>query len=370
MTIDEMDGEWIQVYRKKRHQYPPYGYWHGGRDTRWDRNRAPYPPYWRERAQCVPVSGSRVHVPPAPPRGALGRQTQQRRTRDTPTDPAFGQMVRLFHKGIKMVHHLENVTPREGLPQPRMVTRTITNLATLIQPASPTSGTLDRIGDNAKVWGQNTIQILEEHYRSTLDSILAQISGKPLPGWEEAFQIATKWAYRNLPHVKKEVLDRAEVLIRACVEEDAQPEEPQPAPPPPQTKKTTKQNQAKQTSSTPKSRRDASTSTSAGHILIQDLAPAPIPTPQSEPQVRPVSRAQDPEPSLTPIQPSRLALPRDSPSSGSVGAGPKEASFRVSDSPGEVHSKEQQDKVLKDLAARMENRRKTRATFQLGRTKI
>ena len=362
MTMDT-DGEWTYVYRKKRHQYPPYGCWRGGRDPRWDRDRAPYPPYLRGRAQCVPVPVSRVRVPPAPSRGASGRQVQQTRRLDTPTDPAFGQMVRLLYKGIKMVHHLDNVTPREGLPQPRMVTRTISNLATLIQPASPTSGTLDRIGDNAELWGQNTLQILEDHYESTLDSILRQISSKPLPDWKEAFQVATKWAQRNLPRIKKEVLDRAEAMILACVEENIQPKEPQLASPPPQTTKPKPKQQTKQASSTQTDRRDVSTLTTVGPQ--ETPTPAPIPTPQSKPQIRPVSRAQDPEPSLTPVQPSRLALPRDSPSSGSVGAVLEEASFRGGVSPREAH-----DKVLQDLSARMEKRRKTRATFKLGRADL
>lgn len=357
MTIDEMDGEWTYVYRKPRH-IPPRGYWHGGWDPRWERDRAPYPPYiHRGRFQQGPLQASRVRLPPAPPRGTLGHQTQQRGTSDTPTDPEFGQMVRLLYKGIKMVHHIDNVTPREGLPGPRTVTRTVTQLANLIQPASPTPSVLDGIGENAKVWGQNTLQILEDHYRSSLDSVLLQITAKPLSRWREAFKIATKWAHRNLPRIRKEVLDHAEAVISVCVEEL---EEPQPASPPPQT--TTKKAQSKPTSSTPRGR-DASTSTLQGPTTTRETStPAPTPTPQSKPQVGPVSGGQDPEQSLTPIQPSRLALPRDSPSSGSVGA-EQEASYRVGVSPGEASPKELHEKALRDLSARIERRRKTRATY-------
>ena len=318
------DGEWTYVYHKKRHRYPPYGNWYGGRGPYREMDRAPHPPYpFRGRTftqpnQPAPLPGSRVPGPPAPPRGNSGRQTQ-RQMRDTPTDPAFGQMVRLLYKVIKMTHHLDNVIPREGRPEPKTVTRTIATLENLIQPASPTPGTLGRIGENAKLWGQNTLQILEEHYRSILDSTLGQIIEKPFPAWKEAFKIATKWAHRNLPQIKKEVLDRAEVALMACMEDLEEPQsaspppqtttqtqtirntigqedsvEPKPAPPPPQTTKTL-------TEVDPVTRRKTPT-------------PAPSSTPQSEPQVRPISRGQHPEQSLTPIQPSRLALQRDSPS--------------------------------------------------------
>lgn len=135
----------------------------------------------------------------------------------TPADPKFGQLVRKLHKVIKMVHHLQNITPEPGKAEPKMISRMVENLATMIKPASPTSGTVDLIVGNAKNWGYNTLVILEDHYKAGLESLVADLSNDLTPDWKTAFGVAVKWAHRNLPRIRQEVIDHAEALIMASM---------------------------------------------------------------------------------------------------------------------------------------------------------
>ena len=83
----------------------------------------------------------------------------------------------------------------------------------MIKPAAPTSNTLDLIMGNAKNWGHNTLLILEQHYTEGLDASIQDISGNLTPDWRTAFQVATKWARKNLSRITQEVIDHAEALL-------------------------------------------------------------------------------------------------------------------------------------------------------------
>lgn len=168
----------------------------------------------------VPRRGPRFQGPPA-------NQDQRRQ----PADPEFGKLVRQLHSIIKMVHHLQNVTPKPDSPQPRMIARMVDILADMIKPARPTANTMDMIEGNAKNWGYNTLLILEEHYKAGLETLLADLVGDLGPNWRTAFQVAVKWARKNLPRITQEVIDYAEALITAGRVEDGPTEgvqQPQP----------------------------------------------------------------------------------------------------------------------------------------------
>ena len=46
-----------------------------------------------------------------------------------PADPQFGKLVRKLHAVVKMVHHLQNVAPKPGKPEPRMISRMVETLS-------------------------------------------------------------------------------------------------------------------------------------------------------------------------------------------------------------------------------------------------
>ncbi|KAK2879316.1 hypothetical protein Q8A73_006229, partial [Channa argus] len=93
------------------------------------------------------------------------------------TDPKFAGLVRSLYKIIKMVHHLQNVTPEPDQPGPRMIARMVDILASMIKPAFD-------------------------------------------PNWKTAFEVATRWARRNLARITQDVLDHAKALIMSCGEDE------------------------------------------------------------------------------------------------------------------------------------------------------
>lgn len=127
------------------------------------------------------------------------------------------QLVRKLHTVIRLVHHLQNVTPKEGREEPRMIVRMVDNLASMIKPALPTPETLDLILGNAKNWGYTTLMILEEHYSKQIDVMRGELAAEMSLDWKECFQMAVRRARRDLPHITQEVLDHAEALVTACV---------------------------------------------------------------------------------------------------------------------------------------------------------
>ncbi|KAK3506087.1 hypothetical protein QTP70_005342, partial [Hemibagrus guttatus] len=139
-----------------------------------------------------------------------------------PTDPKFAKLVRSLYKIIKMVHHLQNVTPEPDQPGPRMIARMVDILASMIKPAVPTEKTMDMIVGNAKNWGYNTLIILQDHYRDGLENMLKDLTKQFDPDWKAAFEVATRWARRNLPRITQEVLDHAEALIMSCGETEGE----------------------------------------------------------------------------------------------------------------------------------------------------
>lgn len=170
--------------------------------------------------------GNHNHIKPKPNQAlsSNGKQTK------LPTDPKFGQLVRKFHKLIKMVHHLHNIRPNKDKSEPVTISRMVENLATMIKPASPSPETMELIMGNAKNWGYNTLTILEDHYKAGLETVLADLIRDLTKDWKTAFVVATKWARRNLPRVKQDVIDHAEALVVSSGDLDQEPktgEQPQ-----------------------------------------------------------------------------------------------------------------------------------------------
>lgn len=99
-----------------------------------------------------------------------------------------------------------------------MIAKMVEVLATMINPAFPTQQTTDFIVGNAKNWGQMTCQILEEHYERGLEELLEELRDSLPPDWKAAFEVASRWARRNLPRITRDVIDHAEAMITARVD--------------------------------------------------------------------------------------------------------------------------------------------------------
>lgn len=132
-------------------------------------------------------------------------------------DPQFGRLVRTMHRLIKCVHHLQNVTPKDNTEGPKMISRMVEILSSMIKPFAPTAHTIQMISGNAINWAYNTVTILTEHYQNNLSVILEELSDFLIPDWKSAFQVAVRWATRNLPRLSQDVVDHTEALIAARV---------------------------------------------------------------------------------------------------------------------------------------------------------
>ncbi|KAM7372694.1 hypothetical protein PAMP_022852 [Pampus punctatissimus] len=130
-------------------------------------------------------------------------------------DPQFGRLIRKLYAVIKTVHHLQNVVLKPGKAEPRMISRMVEILADMIKPAAPTRRTTDLIVGNAKNWGYNTYLILREHYETCLKELLEQLTGILTSDWKSAFEVAVRWARRNLSRITQDAIDHAEALVTA-----------------------------------------------------------------------------------------------------------------------------------------------------------
>lgn len=160
---------------------------------------------------------------PRPPRRGPSPRGLGNEVRRQPADPQFGRLVRKLHGVIKMVHHLQNVALKPGkTTEPRMISRMVEVLAGMIKPAAPTERTLTLIQANAKNWGYTTCQILMEHYEAGLADLLEELSTLLVSDWKPAFEVAVRWARRNLSRITQTVLEHAEALITAIAEDRQQ----------------------------------------------------------------------------------------------------------------------------------------------------
>lgn len=207
--------------------------------------RAPFSSGWRRNNNIKPYR-------PAPPPGSarytgpnsrtfseavrLGRDRQffcnaPPRTVDDdiirgPASPQLRRLVQKLYSVIKFVHHLQNVAQKPGSTQPRMISKMVEVLSSMIKPASPTERTLDLITGNAKNWGYNTCLILSDHYESSLEEVLDTLLDEPNREWRTAFEVAVRWAQRKLPRITRDSIEHAEALILASMDPEDPPQPP------------------------------------------------------------------------------------------------------------------------------------------------
>lgn len=123
---------------------------------------------------------------------------------------------------MKTVHYLQNVAPKPEKTEPRMIPRLVEVLYSRTKPANLTGDTMDFIRGNAKNWGFNTLTMLEKHYETSLEVQMQDLKKDFVPNWKPAFEVATRWAYRNLPRMPSAVVDHVEALIASTAHDDVQ----------------------------------------------------------------------------------------------------------------------------------------------------
>lgn len=71
-------------------------------------------------------------------------------------------------------------------------------LANIIQPAMPSPETQVLLEENAKKWLASTILTLGDHYRQAFPTLMEELYALPPDDWQDSFQLACKWARRDL----------------------------------------------------------------------------------------------------------------------------------------------------------------------------
>ncbi|CAJ1055763.1 hypothetical protein D5F01_LYC24724 [Xyrichtys novacula] len=122
---------------------------------------------------------------------------------------------------IKVAHHLRNVDPKSRKVEPKIITRMVEILSTMIKPAVPTPETMELIKDNAEAWGYNTISTLVNHYELGFDEVMFELQELMIPQWRDAFEVAVRWAKRNLPRITDEAIGVAYARISGYVKDSA-----------------------------------------------------------------------------------------------------------------------------------------------------
>lgn len=236
----DMADDWTRVrYGRRRQRAEGTGTWRTNRGMA----SAKSGPFWGRIPnprpnQPVPRSGSRSRYfgPRSRSYADVTRQYPRRdyqrtyspyqrapafvRNQYQPADPNFRKLIRSLHLVIKVVHHLRQVARKPGEHGPQMITRMVDTLSSIIKPALPTQQTHDLIMGNAKNWGHTTLLLLEDHYTTCLEEILGELKTRLPEDWKPAFEVATRWARKNLPRITREEIDHAEAMITACKDPD------------------------------------------------------------------------------------------------------------------------------------------------------
>ena len=167
-------------------------------------------------ASCSPNPNPQPNPPVPPPRPShtsSPTRLQSKPPKYIPPGTELGKQIRETYTLLKTLHHLSNVDSGPKTKEPKIITQLRETLTKAIKPALLTSKTRELIEENAKTWGVSTLHTLRDHYKAKLAEVIQLMEQRPNPTWEVPFQIATKWAKRNLPRMTKEVLEKARTIL-------------------------------------------------------------------------------------------------------------------------------------------------------------
>ena len=201
------------------------------RPRRWDSHPAytqPAPPYRGSRGRG-PARTTRSYADVT--RDQAPNQVDQQ-VRRLPADDNLRLLIRDIYAFIRATHHLQQVAPDSGLLTPPTINRMINTLSSMIKPALPTPATLLLIEGAAKHWGHTVCLVLKQHHEDHGHKLMQCLTGRLTGDWLSAFQVAARWARRNLPHLGPDTLSVAEALLSSKACHDAAPS-PAPSPPTP-----------------------------------------------------------------------------------------------------------------------------------------
>lgn len=133
-------------------------------------------------------------------------------------DQDFKKLIRSMHRFLKAYHHALSIqTSSSQNQQPVRLSRIADRLSTVVQPAIPNPTTELLIYGNARNWLHIGVDILQDHYREALRTAQADLVSASRVRWEEAWQIAIKWARRNLKMLRETTIQSATSAINSLM---------------------------------------------------------------------------------------------------------------------------------------------------------
>lgn len=127
--------------------------------------------------------------------------------------------VKEIYNLIRAIHHSGKISISQDRIPPS-IQRLTDMLGSIIKPAMPSDSTLQWLDGNARNWAYTTRCILEDHYRSCVDSISMTLKSLQRTDWRKFFAAASRWAIRNLGcRLEKDTLQRTETLLVSLFEE-------------------------------------------------------------------------------------------------------------------------------------------------------
>ncbi|MGL5565369.1 MAG: hypothetical protein ACRDC4_06510 [Plesiomonas sp.] len=127
----------------------------------------------------------------------------------------FKATVWSVYKFLKAFHH-RRVTqgPEEDGTQPARMARLARQLTSVSKPVFPKAKTEWLGFGNAKNWLYTGTIILQQHYEQVLREAGEDIKVMPRARWEEAWEVACKWARNNLKIVRPRTCQLAREEVR------------------------------------------------------------------------------------------------------------------------------------------------------------
>lgn len=127
-------------------------------------------------------------------------------------EEGFRMKVRELHKFMKIHHHLTNLRNIEQESGSKSLQKVARWLGEVVKPAAPTTGW--KLYGEAQRWLRDSLEILRDHYRTTLEEIQIELGELRREEGERALEVAGRWMRRNLRNVRESTIQTAVEIIR------------------------------------------------------------------------------------------------------------------------------------------------------------
>lgn len=129
----------------------------------------------------------------------------------------FKRLIRVMHQFIKAHHHLSKIQNSDN-GEPQYLRRTTEKLEKSVKAAIPTPTTELMLFGNARKWLDNSLNILANHYTESIQNLGTIIKITATNTWKPAWQVAIRWARRNLKRLQETTIQETTEIVTKLIE--------------------------------------------------------------------------------------------------------------------------------------------------------